>query len=330
MKYLSMVTLLGLGALFVSCDEVADNINEADILAALEELVAADEVFSIDGLSDDGLFDDDYDQSEVLGKALADTLWPRDYAGFRWGLRVTDRSVLIDFDNIGADTIYATITGTITGLFRSGGWQFGVDSVRVITDTLTKQFTMVTTRRAYFINTGDTGDPRKDWKIKGLTAVLGTVGSNVSLDRLSFSLSDDSTTYFALDKSEVLTRFFNRENLPRFRDRLPVRVLADISNMEPMLPVASGEMVVLRHGRGMAGFSRRRINDLGLYADEVALDDTFSGWWKPRGMPDQPHVHRLHAEVIDLRSLLVADEDLHLEFIGLPYRIGTGVQEPPF
>lgn len=327
----SIVLLTILIGLQAGCDQQAgDEITIAELTAALSALVAGDAALDMGGLADDGMFDDDYDQPQVWNKALQDTLWPRMHRGVRWGRFITDRSIEIHLDLVGLDTVYATITGTLTGFIRAGGWNFGPDSAIVISDTLTKPFQQTTTRRVRFVRVGSTGNLQQDWRISGLTAVLGTVGSKVSLEDLRLSFSGDSATYFRLNRDELLDRFFDRENLPRFRGEVPVAMYVTVDNAGPVFPLGSGERVLIRHGRGLGRFSRALLNDLGLLNDVTALDNIFSGRWRPHPRPQQAHVFRLYVEVLDLASLLVPEEEFHSEFIGLPYLIAPDPQLPPF
>jgi hypothetical protein len=73
-----IMTLALLGMLIVAgCDEVEDIVSEEELQQALQTLVEADEAFSLDGLGDDGLLDDEYALSEnSLSKGRTDTLWP--------------------------------------------------------------------------------------------------------------------------------------------------------------------------------------------------------------------------------------------------------------
>ena len=271
--------IVGLSAviLFAGCEQVEDTFSEGELLTALRTLVEADEAFSTDDLSDGGLYDDDYDQDGSLGKALADTLWPGRFQGIRWGRTITERSWDLSFDEIGDDTVYATITGTIGGNFLVGGWVLGADSTIVIQDTVTKPFSLVTTRRVRFVKAAKTGDLLQDWRVDGLTAILGTAGSKVSLETVAFSLSDAGGTYFSLGRDELLSRFFDRQNLPRFKPLLPVAAFVTVDNSGPEFPLWSGERVVIRHGRSRSIHSRRGLNDLGLGIDAAALNHVYSG-----------------------------------------------------
>lgn len=326
-----MLLITVLIVLQAGCDQQdRDEITIAELTAALASLVEGDAALDLGGLADDGLFDDDYDQSQVWNKALQDTIWPRMHRGVRWGRFITDRSIEVHLDRVGVDTVYATVTGTLTGFIRAGGWNFGPDSTVVIADTLSKPFQQTTTRRVRFVRVGSTGNLRQDWRIGGLTAVLGTAGSKVSLEELRFSFSGDTATYFRLGRDEVLDRFFDRENLPRFTGQAPVAMYVMVDNAGPVFPLGSGELVLIRHGRGLGRFSRALLNDLGLLNDVTPLDNIFSGYWRPHQRPQQAHVFRLYVEVLDHASLLVPDEAFHSEFIGLPYLIAPDPQDPPF
>jgi hypothetical protein len=317
------------------CDEVSDIVSEEALQQALQTLVEADEAFSLDGLGDDGLLDDEYDFDEgSLSKGLVDTLWPGLFRGIRWGRTITDRSWELTFDDLGEDTAYATLTGSIAGTLRAGGWVRSNDSTILMEDTLTKPFTLTTTRRIRFARVDDTGDPLDDWRVDGLTALLGTAGDKVAVEALSFSFSDSSETYFSLARDEVLSLFFNRENLPTFRPLLPVKTQVTISNTGPEFPLGTGEKVTFRrvgnHTMGWRFRHRRQLNDLGLGVDETAGDNVYSGLWYPRSQPAHTRPYRAFVEVLDLASLFVEEESFHSEFIGLPYRVINDTQRRPF
>jgi hypothetical protein len=336
-----MMILALLGMLVLAgCDDVEDIVSEEELQQALQALVEADEAFSLDGLSDEGLSDDEYDYEASLSKDLVldkgriDTLRPGLFSGIRWGRTITDRSWELTFDELGEDAAFATITGTVSGTLRVGGWVRANDSTIVMEDTLTKPFTLTTTRRVRFARIGDTGDPFDDWRVDGLTALLGTAGDKVAVESISFSLSDTGETYFSLERDDVLSLFFNRENLPTFRPLLPAKMQVTISNTGPEFPLVTGEKVVFRRvGHHMTGWRfshRRQLNDLGLGVDETAGDNVYSGLWHPRSQPAHSRPYRAFIEVLDLASLFVEEEPFHTEFIGLPYRVIDDTQRRPF
>ena len=325
--------LLSVLLLLAGCEEVKETISEEELLAALKALVEDDEAFSTDGLGDAGLYDDEYEQSLSLGKSPADTLWPGRFLGIRWGRRITERSWDLSIDELGKDAAYATITGTISGTLLVGGRVVIASGDTAIVDTLAKPFNLTTTRRVRFARVSDTGDPLKDWRIDGLTALLGTAGSKVSLEALAFSLSDTGAVYFSLLRGEVLSRFFDRQSLPTFKPLLPVAVFVTVDNVGPEFPIGSGEKVVLRRlgmYPGVGGFMiRRSLNDLGWGIDVKARDDVYSGVWISRRKPEHPRAFRLFVEVTDLASLFVEEELFHTEFIGLPYLVSDEDQQNP-
>jgi hypothetical protein len=325
--------LLGLLVL-AGCDEVQDIISEEELQQALQALVEADEAFSLDGLGDDGLLDDAYDYEGSISKGRMDTLWPGLFPGIRWGRAITDRSWELTFDELGEDSAFATITGTISGTFRIGGWVRGSDSTLIMEDTLTKPFNLTTTRRVRFARIGDTGDLLNDWRVDGLTALLGTAGNKVAVEMVSFSLSDTGENYFTMTREEVLSLFFNRGNLPTFRPLLPVMTQVTISNTGPEFPLGTGEKVVFRrvghHAIGWRFMHRRQLNDLGLGVDETAGDNVYSGLWYPRAQPVHSRPYRAFIEVMDLVSLFVEEVPFHSEFVGLPYRVLDDTQQRPF
>lgn len=326
------ISIAGL-LVITGCEDIQD-VSEEELQQALQALVEADEVFSLDGFGDDGLLDDEYDFEGSLSKGLTDTLWPGLFLGIRWGRTITDRSWELTFDELGEDSAFATITGTISGAFRVGGWVMSDDSTIAIEDTLVKPFTLTTTRRVRFARIGDTGDLLNDWRVDGLTALLGTAGDKVAVESILFSLSDSSETYFSLARDEVLSLFFNRENLPTFKPLLPVRAEVTISNTGPEFPLGTGEKVVFRRvGHHLSGWRfthRRGLNDLGLGADETAHDNVYTGFWYPRAQPAHSRPYRAFVEVMDLASLFVEAEPFHTEFIGLPYRVINDTQRRPF
>lgn len=326
--------ILGVVLLFAGCQQVEDVISEEELLQALRTLVEADEAFSADGLSDDGLYDDDYAQTVSMSKSLADTLWPHLFRGIRWGRRITHRSWDLSFDELGGDTAYATITGSISGILLVGGRVVVAEGDTTIPDTLTKPFELVTIRRVRFVRVGDTGDPLQNWRIDGLTALLGTAGSKVSLETLVFTRSDTGGAYFSLPREDVLNRFFNRQNLPTFKPLRPVAVFVTVDNAGPEFPLGVGEKVVLRRmGRyhvGSGFMNRRNLNDLGLGIDARAGDNIYSGVWYPHQQPTVPRAFRLFVDVTDLASLFVKEEPFHSEFIGLPYLVSIEDQQPVF
>ena len=307
--------------ILAGCNTVQDAVDDLDIDAALRSVVEHDGAFSIEGLSDDGLQDDDYDQTPGLNKALADTLWPRHFRGIRWGRQITDREWSLAIDSLVDDTAYVTISTSITGTLRVGGWIRNDDSVLVIQDTLIKPFKLSATRRVRFVRVGETGDPLQDWRITGLTAILGTAGTRVALADIVFTAPDTHSPYFQLERDKLLSRFFNRQSLPSFPPLGAVPTFVTIENSDPGFPLWSGESVVIRHGRSAGMVARRRLNDRGLGVDAQVLDDIYSGIWFTREEPVQPHPFRLFVEVIDLATLFVEAEPFHSEFIGLPYQV---------
>ncbi len=276
-----------------------------------------------EGLSDAGMSDDDYDVGLSLGMVTtpADTLWPGRYRGIRWGRRITDHDWQLTIDSLVGDAAYITITTTLSGTLQVGGWIRDTDSAVVIQDTVSKPFDLTATRRVRFERATDSGDLLQDWRITGLTAILGTAGTKVAVENLLFTLPDSVSPHFQLARDELPEHFFNRQNLPSFEPLSAVPTFVTVSNSGPTFPLWSGERAVIRHGRSAGRTSRRRLNDLGLGLDEQALDGVYSGRWTTHEAPSQAHSYRLFVEVIDLASLFVEEEPFHGEFIGVPYRI---------
>ena len=305
------------------CEAVEDVVSVEELRDALRSLIEADGAFAIEGLSDAEMSDDDYDVGTGLSMVMApaDTLWPSRYHGIRWGRRITDHDWQLTIDSLVGDAAYVTITTTLSGTLRVGGWIRATDSIVVIQDTLSKPFNFTATRRVRFERVTDSGDLLEDWRITGLTAILGTAGTKIAVEELLLTLPDSVTPHFRLAREELPNRFFNRQNLPGFAPLSAVPTFVTVSNSGPAFPLWSGERAVIRHGRAAGRTSRQRLNDRGLGLDEQALDGVYSGRWITHEAPSRAHSYRLFVEVIDLASLFVEDEPFHGEFMGVPYQI---------
>jgi len=310
-----------------------DELSAEELAAVLEELVFADEAVSIDGLEDADYQEDVSDVTantspavSSLAKAVADTVWSSWDAGVKWRRRITDRSRYFKMDIVAADTAYGTITRVLTGSLRLAFWTRDSLGEKVITDSLDKSLEIETTRRIRFVKSGNPADSRRGWRVAGMTAVLGTAGDKVSVQSLSFVTPD---TTIGISREEVLNHFFVRAELPRFQPLDTLQCYAQVDNLGPVFPWASGEKVIVRRvGRiGTQGFTNRaRLRDDGRGVDQTIRDNIFSGSFLVNPKPDKPRTYRLFVEVKDLASYFVTMEDYHCEFIGLPYLVDDAVQ----
>ena len=301
----------------------------AELRAALESLLSADNGLSLVGLPDvDGIDGENlggFGEVRIHGSS-ADTLWPGDYDGIRWGRRITSRSRDVTFDDLGSDTAYATIVWTTSGRLWAGGW-VRTDSGRSLVDTLSKTFEAVAARRVRFLRVGDSGDPHRDWRIHGFTAMLGSAGTKVSIERVVFALGETDHTILDLTRSDILSHFFMRDSLPALTPRVRTALFVSVGNTGPELPVDSGELVVVWPGRHRQLLGHQAVNDLGEGLDNQAGDNVFSGFLRAHGRGRQRGRGHIIIECIDLGSILVGTEETHLEFIGFPHRM-TGGRAP--
>ncbi len=320
-----------------ACEKLAGpGDDQADILNALRYLIEQDEAFSTDGLGEDSYQDDEYSSigklavyepgsyRTDLAKTMGDTLWLRNYLRIRWMRRITAHSWVMTLDTLDGDTAFVTISETLSGTFHAAG--VITDSVGsvLLADTISKPFEITAMRRARFTKVSDATDFTRGWRVTGLTAMVGTAGTKVSLDQVT--ISDSSGAILTIDGDAILNQFYNRENLPALPPTTPVTLEVGIGNLGPEFPVGPGEMVVARRaGRMTQRFTRRhRLNDAGLGSDQTAGDNVYTGVFVTSQVPDQPRPFRFFIGVTDISSVLVSGEAYHTAFVGLPYRIAAG------
>lgn len=317
----SALLLLVLAA---GCDSVEmPTVSDEVLQEALAFLLDADEAFSIDGLADSELVEDNLLGKVVLSKAASDTLWRDEHRTIRWGRSITDHSREISFSRVGDDTVLVTVVRTVVGQLRAEAWDL-VDSTLVLVDSLVKDISLATTRKVRFIRADDTGRPKEDWRIDGMTPIFGKAGSKVALDNIAIAVP--GFTSFSISSDDILDAYFTRDDLPAFLASSLMKMTVVVSNTGPVFPIASGERVTVRFGRPGFKAGKVRLNDLGWNVDEVANDDQYTGVWYVHDAPTEPRVFHLFLDVMDLGSLFVAGETYHTEFVGIPYLVTPGVQ----
>lgn len=313
--------------------------DQEETLAALRYLIEQDEAFSIDGLGEDSYQDDDYSSTNNvaaygpvsypvgLAKALGDTLWPRNHLRIRWMRRITDHHRDVAIDTLFGDMAFVTITGTLSGTFHTAGVDTDDVGNFYLADTISKPFEITITRRAWFTRVSNViTDSTLGWQVTALTAMVGISGSKVSLDRVTVSNSSGTILTIA-GGDTLLNLFYNRDILPALPPSMAVTLEVGVGNLAPEFPIGPGEMVVARRvGRLAQRFMHRnRMNDASIPPDQTAEDNVYTGVFLTSPVPDQPRPpFRFFIGVTDISSVLVANEDYHTAFVGLPYRIAAG------
>ncbi len=315
MRSTNIFTIAAL-VLFAGCTQNLDT--TTDIQDELSELLNSDELLMFVGLEDDDALDLEYISGIEgdEGRVFTDTLWPdSDEYRIRFGRSRDSLVHIVDWEIDEENGVaIASITRTLFGTFRI----VALDSSHTVVDSFVKPIESIFTQQVRFIeNTDENGRP---WRVDAFTVGNGVEGEKVSINLIEVSDPETDESFAVFDNTN---EFISRDSIPEFTFRSPYLLEVSVSNTGPEFPYRSGEMVMLHYGRGRNEKGRLRLGDMGIGADAVENDNTFSRIWRAHG-PGIGHQRRVFMawfDVIDYSSLFVEGEPIHSELWRIPYRI---------
>ncbi len=333
MKLIMKLTAIFL-VLLVSCTNNDPNgSDELNIESVLLSLLNDDSALGMDGFGSNGDMDLEHEvglESESgVGKLLSDTLlYGQDYR-IRFGRRILDKERSVDFE-VGVDTAIGSVTYNIMGEFI----------VRVIDTTnlelidslgFSKEFSSYFYRNIRFVKESDLNSPEGyRWKIDAMTPLTGGTGDKVNISNISIytldSLLEINELIYSFDIDESGELYIDRDNLPSYTSFDKILIQAQVINNGPEFTMDNsgvGEWVFVNYGRSSMERGRRRLQDLGLYLDQVANDNIHSGVFRVHGPgPNQVRgIFRTFYETIDLSTLFVSDGGYNTSVWSIPYKV---------
>ncbi len=327
--YKLTILLLSIFLVFHGCE---DAYTEANIESMLLELLNSDEAAGIDGFESSEDADLNHDvglEAEPPGRLLSDTLSYGQGYRVRFGRRVIARDRSVDFVT-GLDTSIASVSYTISGVFIAKAIDTS-DFQQIDSLGFEKDFTTMLSRKVRFVRTDDDSNPDGySWRIDALTPLTGGVGEKVSISSLSFySLSGDdqeANLILSIDSDGAGDLFVSRDSLPSFTafDRLIVYVSIQNSGPEYNIDTSNtGEWIFLNYGKNRTQRGRKQLNDSGMFFDQNANDNIYSGSVRVHGpgINRSRGVFRTFTEVVDLSTIFVSDGGYNTSLISIPYRV---------
>jgi len=312
--------------LFPACEQTNEEaFNPDDLLA----LIDADEAFSLDGFNDEGAVVDDYITGLEIGgmsKTMVDTLWPHSSYRLRFGRQITNHDRTVTFD-VNGDTAIGYITHTLEGNFIV----VAIDTnTHAVVDSFVKTFSTDFNRKLRFVRIPDSNNPDGyHWIIDAFTLGTGGAGTKVRITKLDFIWTPDGgsdSVLYSFEASTVEDLFIPRQELPTFFAWTPMRVELTVENDDPVFyldSLDSGERALFHFGRDRHHKARRRMNDSGYGADNLAGDNVFTVAWRAHGpgIGHRQRIFRMFFDVIDNATLFISDGGYNTAVWYFPYKI---------
>ena len=327
--YKLTILTLSIFLVFHGCE---DTYTEANIESMLLELLNSDEAAGIDGFESSEDADLNHDvglEAEPSGRLLSDTLSYGEGYRVRFGRRVIVRDRSVDFVT-GLDTSVGSVTYTISGVFIAKAIDTS-DFQQIDSLSFEKDFTTTLNRKVRFVRIDDDSNPDGySWRIDALTPLTGGVGEKVLISSLSFySLSGDdqeANLILSIDSDGAGDLFFSRDSLPSFTAFNRLLIYASIQNSGPEYNIDTsntGEWVFHNYGKNRIQRGRKQLNDSGLFFDQNANDNIYSGSVRVHGpgINRSRGVFRTFTEVVDLSTIFVSDGGYNTSLISIPYRV---------
>ncbi len=325
MRKLSILIMIF--ALFITwgCEDSGQDV--VNIETQLLRLIDSDETLSLDGLDDGEAVEGDYESGlDQPGnyKVLGDTLDPESGLRVRVGRMITGVDRTVEFSDTEADTIYGTVTRTVSGYYLISY----LDTTLSERQVWEKPFTSDFQRKVRFI-ANDTPDDTtdNDYKINAVSIGIGVTGSKVDIVKLDIFDADNSVLLYSFE-GDLLNQFIDRESLSTFDAWNELRVEVTVTNLGPEFDHNSGEAVMLHYGLNRISKGRRTLNDMGEDPDVTALDNVFTGYWFTHGpglngamQRHRQRNFRSFVDVVDLASIFTEDEAVHSVNWAIPYTI---------
>ena len=301
------ITMIFTGIFVTACSE--DDVLNYDFDAVEEAILliiaGTDSLERLDGLDDGGAVTIASSSGGGLGKSTADTLRP-----IKIGRSIDSTSFDRSVEIIGDSIAIVTSIATITGKFIIVAYILPDTSSL---DTFVKPFNMEMIRKIKLRRIGNGEERRLNWRIVGVTPVIG--GSNSStIEFQSFSMI--SANGDSLVITDPLNSFFDWRELPAFEPGDTVTVYVTLTNSSSF----EAEMVLMHHGaRSRIDKGRKRLFDDGTHSDEVADDNVYTGTFLSRAT--RGRMRNGFIDAIDWGTIFDPTGEVNTRVMGLPYMI---------
>ena len=328
---MNKLTILSLSTFLVfhGCE---DTNTEANIESILLALLNSDEASGIDGFESSEDADLNHDVGLEVGPSgrfLSDTLSFGEGYRVRFGRRVISRDRSVDFVT-GLDTSIGSVSYTISGVFIAKAIDTS-DFQQIDSLSFEKDFTTTLNRKVRFVRTDDESNPDGyGWKIDAMTPLIGGVGEKVSISSLSFYLlseeNQEANLILSIDSDTAGDLFVSRDSLPSFTAFDRILVYASVQNSGPEYNIDTGntgEWVFYNYGKNRIQRGRKQLNDSGMFFDQNANDNIYSGSVRVHGpgINRSRGIFRTFTEVVDLATIFVSDGGYNTSLISIPYRV---------
>ncbi len=272
--------------------------------AILALIAGTDSLEQYDGLNDGEAVNISSSTNGSLNKTAGDTIQP-----VRIGRRIDSKSFERSVEIIGDTIAIVTSVGTISGDFIIVYTLTDSSSL----DTIAKPFEMEMTRKIKLRRIGDGEVRRLNWRIIGITPVVGgTVNTTFEFQSfMMISLSGDSLVI-----TDPFNTFYSWTDLPDFEPGDTVNVFLSLSNSSAY----EDELVLLHHGaRSRLDKGRRQLLDDGTGIDAVPDDNTYSNSFRSR--ETRGRMRHGFVDAIDWGTVFDIDGPVNMKVWGIPYQI---------
>ncbi|MBI3586140.1 MAG: hypothetical protein HY088_03295 [Ignavibacteriales bacterium] len=192
-------------------------------LSQLQQLIKEDPLFSG---NTETLNDGEPVQFNVQsGNTIAAKIYPR-----AWGRRIISTTLDTKYETVNDTTVVATVTNTIQGEVIILAKSSATDTT---TTKVVKPFTEVTTHKLKFYRLSAIGNPRH-WRPAEISATKGgTVGSQVTINKVEVSIGDKSYTITDPNEHFIKVRFPGDHRIPPLVLTPKVLVRVTLTSSDP-------------------------------------------------------------------------------------------------
>ena len=320
-----LLTLLLVTLFVVSCEDNGMNYSHADYLKMMAA-INQDEMVGLDAIDDDGLQDEDYDETLYDMDFTSSRIDPFPTDGsavFRFGRKVEDRTRDIQFDCTDCDVAIATITQTQSGTFYAKA--YNKESHEEI-DSFEKAFSETFVKRARLEKKDNAENPDGYvWRITAVSIGTGGSGSKLSVDEVRiYAPMDSDEAVYTLNASDG--SLIDKESMPKLAIGESFRIEVSVSNSDPILDFRSGDAVNQHIGKHKKHKARRGLRD-GVQADDgtITYDNVFVRRLKvPKGAgSDSKHRRplKMHFGALDFGTMLDSDAGYYSSVLAFPFHV---------
>jgi hypothetical protein len=320
-----LLTLLLVTLFVVSCEDNGMNYSHADYLKMMAA-INQDEMVDLDAIDDDGIQDEDYDETLYDMDFTSSRIDPFPTDGsavFRFGRKVENRTRDIQFDCTDCDVAIATITQTQSGTFYAKA--YNKESHEEI-DSFEKAFSETFVKQARLEKKDNAENPDGYvWRITAVSIGTGGAGSKLSVDEVRiYAPMDSDEAVYTLNASDG--SLIDKESMPKLAIGESFRIEVSVSNSDPVLDFRSGEAVNLHVGKHKKHKARRGLRD-GVQADDgtITYDNVFVRRLKvPKGAgSDSKHRRplKMHFGALDFGTMLDSDAGYYSSVLAFPFHV---------